>query len=367
VITILPSRVPYSSVVPPPILPRKSPPWVDDPQQGPQQRGAETSPVAPDQNSYPSHQGPGDEVNNSLRAGPTQDPRRSAAPPRSSSTFPLTPTRSPRPGPISPQSTTFHIVYEQSPPLTSAPPTPTLPRPFHGMHPSRFTRLETDAFSPSTTRDSEPPVIATPTLRPQPNLPPTTRSENTPSIPIQPLVGMHPDRVALLTDPNQLSSAVTPTPFPLHASLNGSQQRPVPVDHSRSLPTFLSGTNATVPPRDGPIPSSSRLTLDDVATPTAPGFPHFSPFTTSSNSINQHTPTQTHGNPNQSPHRGKNGSGTRKRRPSETLKSKRKRKRLEKKNGKTNLNKQPGPSKLPRAEDDGNLDSAYEDGEAHGG
>jgi hypothetical protein len=394
--------------VPPPNLPPKPPsPWLDDPQQGSQQRrGAETLPAASNQNSYPFHQGPDDEVNDPR--GPTRDPRRSAPPPRPFSILPLpatTPIHSPNPGldldgtsqPNSPQPTISHTASKQLPPSTSASstPIPSLPQLSRGIYQSRIPQLEIDAFKSTNTNNYEPPVAATPTPRSHPSLP--IRSMSTPhlgsaSTSTQPLTGMHPDRFALLSSHNRPSSAATSTQLLPRTSLDGSQLSP----------TFLSGT---ISPRDGPIPSSSRIRLDDVAGSTTHGFPPLVSFTSSSNSRNQYASIQTHVNPNQSkkaknaqkrkafealpppkppkpakmqrtgkwkPGQGNNGGG-----PGAAqlpvLGKKPNNRRGKKKKGKITLNSQPGPSNLHREEgerdgaNDGNDGYGYEERDVHGG
>jgi len=293
----------------PPNLPQKPPsPWQDGFQQGPHRRGAQTPPTASDQNSYPVHQGPDNEMNNSLRTGPTQDPRRSAAPSRSLSTLLPTPTRSFHPGPIFPQPTAFRSASEELSPSTSAPPTPTLPQPFHGMHPSRLAQLETDVYSPAITNNSLPPASTTPILRPQPIL-------------AKPSAGIHPERFTSFTADNRSSSAVIRTQFPPHTSLNNSQQHLPPVgrfvDPLQSLPSFPSGTNVTV----GPIPSSSRVRLDDLVASPAPAFPSVVSSPPPFNSDSQHTPSHTHKDPNRSPSPSKKGKAAQKRKASEALPS----------------------------------------------
>lgn len=316
-------QLPYPSTVLPPNLPQKPPsPWQDKFQQGPHRRGAQTPPTASDQNSYPVHQDPDDEVNDSLRTGPTQDPRRKAAPSRSLSTLPPTPTRSFHSGPIFSQPTTFRSASEELSPSTSAPPTPTLPQPFHGMHPSRLARLETDVPSPTITNNSPPPASTIPIPRPQPILSVSMpRSESTPSILTEPPAGMHPERFTFFTADNRSSSTVTRTQSPPHTSLNNSQQYLPPVerfvDPLRSLPSFISGTNATV----GPIPSSSRVRLDDLVTSPAPAFPSVISSPPPFNSDSQRTPSYPHKDPNRSPSPSKKGKAAQKRKASEALPS----------------------------------------------
>lgn len=374
--------------------PNTGSPLPDDPR-----GGAETSQAASHQNSYPSHQGPDDEANDLRQASRTRDPRRSAAPPQPPSTLPPTLTRSLHPEPLPPQPITSRIVYKQIPTLTSALPTPTLLQSSHGIHPSRVAQLETNAFSP-TIDNSEPPIVATPSPILQPSTliqpVPTSRSESTPSIQSQPPVGMHPDRIALLPAPIQPSSVVTSTQIPSHVTSSGLQQHPPPdghlIDRSRSLPTFLSGRNAPLPPPGGSIPLSSRIALDDVGISTAPGLPPLVSFNTLSNSDSQYIPRSPIQSPIQSkggqkrkasevfplPERpeplrmpktgkGNNTGGT------ETAKSRTRPKKRKRRKGKANLNGQPGPSNLyhqggeAEGENDGNNVHAYEDGEMHDG
>ena len=305
----------------PPNLPQKPPSsWQDELQQGPHRRGAQTPPTASDQNSYPVHQGPDDEVNDSLWTGPTQDPRRGAAPSRPPSILLPTPTRSFHSAPVFSQPTTFRSAPEKLPPSTSAPPTPTLPQPFRGMHPSRLAQFETSGSSPAI-NNFPPPVSVVPTSRPQPILSmPMPRSDSTPSTLTKPPTGMHPERIAFLTTDDRPSSTVIPIQSPPHTSLN-SQQHPPPEGSLtyplRSLPSFLSGTGASV----GPIPSSSRVTLDDFVTPPVPKFTDLvfppPPF----NSNNQYTPTHPRNGPNLSPNQSKKGKAAQKRKASEALPS----------------------------------------------
>jgi len=315
-------QLPYRSTVLPPNLPQKpSSTWQDKFQQSPHRRGAQTPPTASDQNSYPVHQGPDEEVNDSLRTGPTQDPRRKAAPSRSLSTLPPIPTRSFHSSPIFSQPTTFRSASEELSPSTSAPPTPTLPQPFHGMHPSRLAQLETDVYSPTITNNL-PPASTTPIPRPQPILSVTMpRSESTPSILTKPPAGMHPERFTSLIADNRSPSTVTWTQSPPHTSLNNSQQHLPPVERSidplRSLPSFLSGTNVTV----GPIPSSSRVRLDDLVTSPAPAFPSVISSPPPFSSDSQRTPSHPHKDPNRSPSPSKKGKAAQKRKASEALPS----------------------------------------------
>lgn len=307
----------------PPNFPQKPPsPWQDKFQQGPHRRGAQTPPTASDQNSYPVHQSPDDEVNDSLRTGPTQDPRRKAASSWSLSTLPPTPTRSFHSGPTFSQPTAFCSASEELSPSTSAPPPPTLPQPFHGMHPSRLTQLETDVSSPTITNNPLPPASTTPIPRPQQILSVSMpRSESTPSILTKPPAGMHPERFTFFTADNRSSSTVTRTRFPPHTSLNNSQQY-LPsverfVDPLRPLPSFLSGTNDIV----GPIPSSSRVRLDDLVTSPAPAFPSVVSSPPPFNFDSQYTPSHPPKGPNRSPSPSKKGKAAQKRKASEALPS----------------------------------------------
>jgi len=305
--------------VPPPNLPPRPPsPQLDRSQPDPYRRGAQTPPAASDRNSYPVDQGPDDEVNGQLRAGPTQDPRRGAALSRPFSALPPTPTR---PSHIPSQCAYIHTASEQLSLGTSTPSTPTLPQPPQLMHPSRLAHLETSTFGPAITGNSEPTVIAAPTPRPHPSLSiqpiPVPRSEvEVPSTPTKP-PGMHPDRVPFLSTNSRSSSAVSPTQPSLHATPNGSQQYVPSEEHfvDRSLSTFL--TNETVPPRDERIASSSRVTLDDLVPSHAHGFSNLAP--SFSTSFNQHFPPQTHKTQNQSPNQNKKGKAAQKRKASEAL------------------------------------------------
>jgi len=397
-------RLSDPSAVSLPGLPPKPPsPWSENPRNGPQQRrGGEMSLAALDQCSHPFHQGPDDEGN-----VPTRDPRRSGPTSRSSSSLLTTPVDSPYPGPNPSLSTTFRTLHEQIPPSTSAPPTPTLPHPFHGVHPSRVSQSETNGSSPVIT-NPEPPVIITPSPRPRSSAPvqpaPISRSESTSPILTRPPAGMHPDRIALLSASNRPLSAVTPTQLRSHATPEGSQQR-LPLeellaDRSQSLPIFFSGTNATVPPRDEPSSSSSRITLDDVTTSLTPGFPPLATFATTSDFDNRHIHPQNHGSPDRNPSLGGMSMGDRKRRASESFlppKSPKPpkmhkvgkgtgfggpgagkgpgkpKKRKNKKKKKANQSGQPGPSNVTREEgeiedEDGrNDDRAYDDGGVYGG
>ena len=274
------------------------------------------------------------------------------------------------------------------------------------MPPSRIVQLERDAFSPTIVNNSEPPVFATHSSGPRSSTltrpMPTSRSESTFSIHTQTPVGTHPDRITLLSVHDKPLSTVALTKLPPRTT-SDSQQDPFLderlVDRSRSLPTFPLETTAIVPPRNGPIPSSSRITLDDVTASTTPGLPSLVSFNTLSNSDNQHAPAHTPRNPNQSPNQGKGGQ---KRKATEVfplpkppkppkkprtkrgnntggpevvkvqgrLKQKR---RNRKKKGKTNLNSQSGPSNLYHqggggARGDGrNNGYAHEDGEVYDG
>lgn len=384
----------------PNLPPKPSSPWSENPRHSPQQRrGGEMSPAAPDQCSHPFRQGPDDEAN-----VPTQDPRRSAPTSRSSSALPTNSPDSPYPGSNPSKFATFHTVHEEISPSNSAPPTPTIPQPFHGVHPPRVAQLEKNGSSPVIT-NPEPPVITTLSPRPRSSTPvqPTSmsRSQST-SVPTRPPAGIHPDRIALLAYHNQPSSAVTSTQHLPHATPDGSQQR-LPLeellaDRSQSLPVFFSGANAVVPPQDRDISSSSRTTLDSVTTSPTTVFPPLTPFTTTSDSDNRHIHNQSPRNPNWGPSRGGFGMGDRKRGASESFlppkspkppkmhkvgkgagvggpgaaKGAGKSKNRKKKKKKANKNGQPGPSNLTREEgeveeDERNDNHAYEGGGVYGG
>jgi hypothetical protein len=159
-------------------------------------------------------------------------------------------------------------------------------------------------------------------------------------------------------------------------------------------------------PRDEPVPSSRRITLDDVITSTTSGFPPLVSLTTSPNSDNQHVHTRTHINPNQSLNQSEKGKGTQKRKASEALhppeppkspkvqktgkdnntggpgaaqtegQSKKRRgksKRERERRRRHKQNSRPEPSNLSReegkvkGEDDGNIGYVYEEGEIQGG
>lgn len=163
--------------------------------------------------------------------------------------------------------------------------------------------------------------------------------------------------------------------------------------------------NATILPQGGPIPSSSRITPDDVITSPTVGFPHLVSSSTSFNFDNRHVPAQTHEDPNQSPSQRKKGKATQKRKASDALpppeslkppkmqkvgkgkpgrgndtngqtpwKPKNKKNRKRKGKAKLNMNNQSGPSNSHReegrveGEDYGNNGYAAEEGEImHGG
>ena len=390
-------RLSDPSAVSLPGLPPKPPsPWSENPQGGPQQRrGGEMSPAALDQCSHPFHQGPDDETNVL-----TRDPRRITPTSRSSSALPTTSANSPYLGANPSQSTAFRTVHEQMPTSTSAPPTPTLPHPFHGIRPSGIAQLETNGYSPIIT-NPEPSVAITPSPRPRSSTPVQpllmSRSESTSSILTRLPPGMHPDRIALLSASNRPSSAVTSTKLQSHATPDGSQQRLPPgellADRSQSLPVFFSGANDVVSPRDGPTTSSSRITLDDVTTSRTPVFPPLTSFTTISDPDNRHIHTQSHRNPNRNPNLGGMGMGDRKRRASESFlpprppkppkmhkvgkgtgvggpgakKGPGKSKKQKKKKKKANQNGQPGPSNLTREEGEVEDEDQGNDGRAYGG
>lgn len=284
----------------PPHLPPKPPsPWLDDPHQGPQRRGAQTPSATSDQNSYPFHQGLDEEAGDPVQTGPTQDPRRSAR--RSSavpSLSPLTlvpnPTSPPCPGSVLSQSIPTLVSSGYAPPLILAPQTLTLSSASRGMHPSRVAQL--GANNPAIITNTEPPVLADLTSGPLRGLPTRpvamSRSESAPSIITQFPAGMHPDRIALLSAHDRPSPTVSSTRPPLLATPDDSQPHQLlgepSVERPSSLPTSPSGTDA------------AGLLLN------APTF----------NSNHQHTPTEVHNNPNQRPNWG---GGAQKRKASEIL------------------------------------------------
>lgn len=270
-------------------------------------------PAASDQNSYPVHQGPDDEVKDPVRTGPTQDPRRTVAPSRLPSTLPLAITRLFHQEPASSQPTTFPTVPERLPPSTSASPTPTLPQPSHTTYPSRLAQLEAKALSPAT--NNSPPVFTTPTPKPQPV--PIAHFESASSTPTKPPAGMHLERTVSLSVGDRPLSKFTPTQPPPHASLNDSQQHPpseqLSVNPSRSLLTFPSGANAIALPRNGLIPSSSRVTLDDLVVSPVSGSPNPVSSPTYFESSNQRLPAHPHENPNRSSNQDRRDKAAQKR------------------------------------------------------
>lgn len=261
------SRLAYSVIVRPPHLPSKSSPWPDKPQGG-LPRGTQTPPAVPGENSYPFRQGPANQVGGPPQTGPTQDPRRNAVLSLSSPILLPSPTSSSRLEFFSSQAT---------------PSTPILPQPFHGMHPSRLARLGTDVFNPTFVNNSEPPAVANPAFGPLRSLPtgPVSipRSESIPSIP----TGMRPDRIPLLSVYDQ----------------------PLSVASDEAYFTAL--------PRDEPIPSSSRVTLDSAATSFTPELLLPGTFITSLNSSNRPAPTEDRHGPDPSPNRRKKNRPARKR------------------------------------------------------
>lgn len=295
----------YPATVRSPHLPPKPPPpWPDKSHQGPQRRGTQTSPAAFDRNSYPFQQGPDDEVDDPPQTGPTRDPRRTAV------LSLLPPILLPNP------TSSLHSGSRSS---QSTPSTPALPQFFQGVHPSRLARSGTDAFD-AAFNNSESPVVANPTPEPSRSLStcPTSmsRSESAVLIP----TGMHPDRIALLSAHDRPPPTNTSTQLPPHASDDDLQlpltwgRRPTKLAERSS--SFLLGNYFPIIPRDGPIPSSSRVTLDGVAASTTSGLLLPGSFVTTPNSGNPPTSAESHNHPDPSPNRSKKGKKGKKRKAS---------------------------------------------------
>lgn len=296
-------------IVRPPRLQSKPPsPLPEESQQGPQRRGTQTPRAASDQNSYPFQQGPGDGVGYPPQTGPTRDPRRNAVLSLSPPILLPNPTSS---------------LHPESYPSQPTPSIPSLPQSLHGMHPSRLVRLRADVFNPVVTNSSETPLVANLTSGPLRNLPTRPVSMSSSGSSLSTPTGMHPDRIPLLSAHHRPFPTVASTrPSPYAAS---GDPRPHQTPGERSAesfwrsPVFPSENYSTVLPRDGSIPSSSRLTLDGVAASITPGPLLPGSFIASLNSGNQPTPTETYRSPDLSPNRNKKGKAAQKRKASEVL------------------------------------------------